>query len=144
MACPFRLAAFQHGRRNDVFLIVVAAFLVLLVGMLFAIPVAMPDPGIKDRSAAKFSRWAYLRSPAAIVLEILFFVYVGTESAIGIWLASYAKRANGTQTAERMTAPSYFYGALFLGRVTAPLILKRVPDSTYARLSALASNTNQN
>jgi len=119
------------------FLLGVAVVLVLLVVILLAIPVTMPDASIENTSLPKSSRLAYLLTPAAIVLEILFFVYVGTESSIGIWLASYARRVSGAQTAEWITAPSYFYGALLLGRVTAPMILKRIPDATYARLSAL-------
>ena len=137
VACPFLLASFQHGRPVVMFLLGVAVVLVLLVVILLAIPVTMPDASIENTSLPKSSRLAYLLTPAAIVLEILFFVYVGTESSIGIWLASYARRVSGAQTAEWITAPSYFYGALLLGRVTAPMILKRIPDATYARLSAL-------
>ena len=35
---------------------------------------------------------AVLAMPTAVVLGVLFFVYVGTENAVGGWLASYAKR----------------------------------------------------
>ena len=137
VACPFLLAFFHHGRPVVMFLIGIAAVLLLLVVTLLALPVTMPDTIKESTPLPKSSRLAYLLTPTAIVLEILFFVYVGTETSIGIWLASYAKRVTNTQGADWITAPSYFYGALLLGRVTAPIILKRISDAIYARLSAL-------
>jgi MFS transporter, FHS family, glucose/mannose:H+ symporter len=137
VACPFLLAAFQREHRTDMLLGGVAAALVLLVATLFAVPINLPDASTPGPSPSKFSRLEYLRTHAAIVLAILFFFYVGTESAVGIWLASYAGRISGTRSAEWITAPSYFYGALLLGRIIAPPILKRVSDTRYARFSAL-------
>lgn len=137
MICPFLLAVFRHGRQDATFLVSLAAVLVLLVVVLLTVPIAMPQPNEEHPRQAQHSRLRYLLAPTAIVLEILFFVYVGTESSIGIWLASYAKRISGTQSSEWITAPSYFYGALLLGRLAAPIILRRLSDVVYARLSAV-------
>jgi FHS family glucose/mannose:H+ symporter-like MFS transporter len=63
-----------------------------------------------------------------MVLGALFFIYVGTENALGAWLASYAKRVSVIHGRGWITVPSYFYGALLLGRVLAPLTLRQISD----------------
>ncbi len=137
VACPFLLAAFQRGSGTAMFLSTLAAVLILLVVALFVVPVSLPVETGVTMVPSNYSLLRYLRTPTAIVLAVLFFVYVGTESSVGVWLASYAQRVSGTQSTEWITAPSYFYGALLLGRVAAPAILRRISDVTYARLSAV-------
>jgi fucose permease len=62
----------------------------------------------------------------------LFFIYVGTESSIGGWVASYARRIDtGSGTFWALT-PSFFWGALLLGRALAPALLRRVRETTLA------------
>ena len=78
----------------------------------------------------------YLRTPTAVLLGTLFFAYIGTESSFGLWLASYAKRASDAGGIWWATVPSYFYGALLVGRLAAPLVLKEIPDTKLARLGA--------
>jgi MFS transporter, FHS family, glucose/mannose:H+ symporter len=134
MACPFLLAPFQHTGRVTIFFYSVAAF-VLVVSLLLA-GVSLPRAQQSDNaSTGAQPLLQMLLTPTAIVLGILFFVYVGTENAVGGWLASYAKRimnANGTLW---VTTPSYFYGGLLAGRALAPLLLKRVPEIHVVRLS---------
>ncbi len=72
-----------------------------------------------------------------LIFGALFFVYVGTESALGAWLASYAKRSIGVQGGGWITVPAYFYAALLFGRLAAPWSLKRISDVTQARLGAV-------
>jgi fucose permease len=74
-------------------------------------------------------------TPAAIVLGVLFFVYVGTENAVGGWLASYAKRLVDHGGTIWVMTPSFFYGGLLAGRALAPLFLKRVGEVRLVRLS---------
>jgi len=71
----------------------------------------------------------------AIVLGTLFFVYVGTENAIGGWLASYAKRLVDQPGTIWVTTPSYFYGGLLTGRALAPVFLRSIPEVRLVRLS---------
>ncbi len=68
-----------------------------------------------------------------MVLGAIFFIYVGTENALGTWLASYAQRVSAISSSGWITVPSYFYGALLLGRVVAPLTLRQVSDVRQAR-----------
>lgn len=137
VACPFLLAAFQLGDHINSLLFVVAGFFGLLIIGLLMLPVEMPDVGPRWASLQKDTFHQALRSPIAFVLGALFFVYVGTESAFGAWLASYAKRIIATQSHAWVTVPSYFYGALLIGRLTAPLTLRRLSGITQARWGAV-------
>ncbi|MGC2196129.1 MAG: hypothetical protein WA628_15770, partial [Terriglobales bacterium] len=76
-----------------------------------------------------------LRTPAAIALGVLFFVYVGTENAMGGWLASYAKRLTDSSGTIWVTVPSFFYAGLLAGRALAPVMLRRVAEVQLARAS---------
>src|SRR5258705_334266 len=134
MACPFLLAPFQHAGRVTMFFYSVAAF--VLVASLLLARVNLPQAHQSDgASASAQPLLQMLLTPTAIVLGILFFVYVGTENAVGGWLASYAKRmmnANGTLW---VTTPSYFYGGLLAGRALAPLFLKGNSEIRTVQLS---------
>ena len=72
-----------------------------------------------------------------IALAALFFIYVAVENGIGIWAAEYAKRlANGISGMTTL-APMFFYLGLTSGRLTAPLVLMRLPERKIV-LGALA------
>lgn len=134
MAAPFLLAPFQRAGRITMFFYSVAAF-VLLVSLLLA-RVSLPRAQRShDASAAAQPLLQMMLTPAAIVLGILFFVYVGTENAVGGWLASYAKRLMHSAGAIWVTTPSYFYGGLLAGRALAPVFLKKIPEVPLVRLS---------
>jgi FHS family glucose/mannose:H+ symporter-like MFS transporter len=58
-----------------------------------------------------------------IALATLFFMYVGTETSIGVWSAEYSRRiANGISNTTTL-APMFFYAGLTSGRGLAPLVL---------------------
>jgi FHS family glucose/mannose:H+ symporter-like MFS transporter len=134
VACPFLVGYFQRSGRTSTFLYVLGPC-ILLMGLLLAgarlpRPVAAEVPAARDiRSLASM-----LRRPAAIALAMLFFVYVGTENAVGGWLASYAKRLLDSPAAGWATTPSYFYGALLAGRLFVPILLRRISELKTARL----------
>jgi FHS family glucose/mannose:H+ symporter-like MFS transporter len=145
VACPFLLAAFQHRGRTNCFLYGIAGLLALVTVTLFVIPTDLPEPRREGDSAPWRSWIRYLWTPAAVVLGAIFFIYVGTENALGAWLASYAKRVSAIPSSAWITVPSYFYGALLLGRVLAPLTLRQVSDvkqaCTGAVLAMIGSGT---
>ncbi|PYT73138.1 MAG: hypothetical protein DMG39_07485 [Acidobacteria bacterium] len=72
-----------------------------------------------------------------LALAALFFIYVATETSIGIWAAEYAKRLARGITGITTLAPMFFYAGLTSGRVTAPLVLRRASERKIV-LSALA------
>ena len=64
-----------------------------------------------------------------LILGILFFSYVGTENAVGGWIASYAQRSStGAGSLWTMT-PAFFWGALLCGRAIAPRLLRRMDET---------------
>jgi MFS transporter, FHS family, glucose/mannose:H+ symporter len=138
VGCPFMLAPFQRVERTSMFLVVLGAAIALLAACMAG--VSLPRPG-KSRGEAPTNSQARIRlmqSHTAIALGFLFFLYVGTESAVGGWLASYAKRIADAGTLWVAT-PSFFYGALLLGRAVAPIALRHMTDLKLARLALATS-----
>jgi fucose permease len=132
--CPFLLAfTLAHGG--------VAAFLFLLFGAFAVLTLAfllVPIPRTDAELDPTTSRAAgHLRIALMVLFAALFFLYVGTESALGSWLATYAKRSGSQDSSGWMTVPAYFYGALLLGRLAAAWTLKRISALTQARLASL-------
>jgi MFS transporter, FHS family, glucose/mannose:H+ symporter len=133
VACPFLLAAFQRSGPIATFFYAVGVCLLLAAAALAGVSLPHPNKTEGQSATPTQSLANLLRTPAAIALGTLFFVYVGTENAVGGWLASYAKRIGDGAGTMWVTTPSFFYGALLLGRAVAPLVLRRVPELTLAR-----------
>jgi FHS family glucose/mannose:H+ symporter-like MFS transporter len=131
VGCPFVLAALQRSQHGQLFLYGMAGSLVLLTICFFLIPFTS---GSRPRAATRPTKVppAIWKSRLAVVLAVLFFLYVGTEVSLGGWVATYARRIEiGSQTFWAMT-PSFFWGALLLGRATAPVLLRHVRDTRLA------------
>jgi MFS transporter, FHS family, glucose/mannose:H+ symporter len=135
VACPFLLAPFQRAGKVSTFFLALAGF-VFLVALSLAW-VKLPEAIATNTSASQPSTplLGLLVKPTAIVLGTLFFVYVGTENAVGGWLASYAKRLADHPGTIWVTTPSYFYGGLLAGRALAPVLLRRVSEVRLVRTS---------
>src|SRR3970040_401580 len=69
------------------------------------------------------------RSRFLPILGLLFFLYVGTESALGGWVAFYAKSLSPTPGTVWLITPSFFWGALLLGRARAAAVLRHVAEA---------------
>jgi len=134
MACPFLVAAFQGAHRLQVFLFLAAGSVGVLMLAMIMTPSGMPQPDAHPTQVR--SRLRYLCTSTAVLLAALFFVYIGTESSFGLWLATYAKRSSDVGGVWWATVPSYFYGALLIGRLAAPLALKEISDINLARFGA--------
>jgi MFS transporter, FHS family, glucose/mannose:H+ symporter len=132
VACPFLLVPFHRAGHLAWFFYSLAAF----VGLVTVLLARMELPGAAAKEVGSPS-WQVLaellRSPAAIALAALFFVYVGIENSVGGWLASYAKRTAGNAGAMWEIAPSFFYVGLLAGRGLAPLLLRKVSETKMVR-----------
>lgn len=74
---------------------------------------------------------------------VLFFLYCGTESAIGGWAAALAKRIESKTGNLWELAPMFFWAGLLIGRALGPFVLHRVAERTVLFLGltlAIASN----
>ncbi len=72
------------------------------------------------------NRW--LHRKLSVLLGLMFFLYVGTENAIGGWTATYARRMDLTSGTTWMLIPSLFWIALLAGRGLAPMVLRRISE----------------
>lgn len=136
--CPFLVGALipTVGLRN--FSLLLAAFSLAFIALHSSFRAAPAQAG-RPRATRPLQDWlAHLRLPRAVPLLLLFFLYVGTEVALGGWVATYEKRmpAIASGNWERgifdqlgisltlMIAPSIFYASLLFGRGVAPLALR--------------------
>jgi len=71
------------------------------------------------------SRHAGSRRAFIVLITILIFFYVGSETGIGGWVTTYATRLNLLSASTIGLAQSTFYGALLIGRLIAPLVLRK-------------------
>ena len=130
VACPFMVGLSQKSGQTTRFLYLLSGCICLVAVLLAGVRLPRPreDPA---RQTSPQSLGKLLRSPCALALGALFFLYVGSENAVGGWLAAYAKRL--VESSGWVTAPSYFYGALLLGRVIVPSAFDRVSELKLAR-----------
>ena len=142
VAGPPLIAAFVRDGRLLPPLIGLAALLfgvaILIVRRLLAdswLGPHQPKPYKKD--PARFGRsalhaWA---SPYALLTGGLIFIYVGTETATGGWIASYAQRLDASASGLGMMTPSFFWAGLLIGRAAAPAVLRRLSEAAVVLIS---------
>ncbi|MBZ5527354.1 MAG: MFS transporter [Acidobacteriia bacterium] len=93
-------------------------------------------------SVAEIPRQGHSPAPGPasfIFLGLLFFLYVGSENALGGWVASHAQRIGGGSL--WLLTPSLFWGGLLLGRALLPAALRVARDSEILLASLLLSAT---
>jgi MFS transporter, FHS family, glucose/mannose:H+ symporter len=76
-----------------------------------------------DRTAAMFS--------------LLFFLYVGAETAVGGWVATYARRASVSSGAAWILTPAFFWAGMMVGRGLGTLALRHVPERPVMQTGSL-------
>lgn len=131
MSSPFLVALGLRARRPALFLFgLAAALLVLLV--VFLGSRFVPDVHVGDKADAS-ARGPWWKSRILPLICALFFIYVGTETAFGNWAAMYARRIAPDHRSLATIAPAFFWGALLLGRASAPFALKFHRDTAVAR-----------
>jgi FHS family Na+ dependent glucose MFS transporter 1 len=131
MSSPFLIAFTQKAHRPSLFLYGTAAALTLLL-LALAFSRFSPDTRVHvSRSSGTTSFWA---SPMLPVICLLFFIYVGTETSFGGWVATYAHRVVPSERTFWAVTPSFYWGSLLAGRTLAALALRFKPAVTIARI----------
>jgi fucose permease len=134
MCGPLINAAVQRVHHTAIFLYVLAASLVLLAIALFQVRFIADQrrrPASSEPVVAGKLNWSLI-----VLVGAMFFLYVGTENAVGGWLASYAHRISPAATFWA-TVPAFFYGPMLVGRTLAPLLLRRVREVKVAAAGAV-------
>lgn len=67
-------------------------------------------------------------SPYALLTGLLIFIYVGIETSVGGWLASYTQRLGSSAQRFWAITPFLFWSGLLVGRAAAPAVLKKISD----------------
>ncbi len=109
MLCPFIIAAAQRSHHTSHFLYGMSAALVALaICMSFVRFTAdKKHPSTDIASSVSANIW----SGRVILVAALFFVYVGTETSVGGWIASYARRIDPDAKTLWTIMPSVFLGS---------------------------------
>jgi MFS transporter, FHS family, glucose/mannose:H+ symporter len=139
VACPFLVAAAAKNHRIPLLLALVAGFAVLVATGIAVMPSYIVEPfATKDVSQTKEAaiRW---KQGIILMFGALFFLYVGIENSFGGWIASYAKSLGNLTPALALMTPSFFYGAMMLGRWLAPLLLRTIDEIRLAQAGLLVA-----
>jgi MFS transporter, FHS family, glucose/mannose:H+ symporter len=132
VGCPFVVAALQRSQRTSLLLLGMTLCLALVAISLGSIHLPVDAKRNSPKASATEANNKIWKSRLVPVLGALFFIYVGTESSIGGWVASYARRIDAGSGTFWALTPSFFWGALLLGRAMAPVFLRRVRETTLA------------
>jgi FHS family glucose/mannose:H+ symporter-like MFS transporter len=127
------------------FIITVAAFMAVCALLIAALEIEPPGH-FDDKSSFErdrqdqvlasglanenvgFAASRKILSPAAFALALLFFLYVGTETAIGGWVAAYANRVEAMSAMKSALTPAFFWSGLMTGRALAPALLRTIAE----------------
>jgi FHS family glucose/mannose:H+ symporter-like MFS transporter len=130
VGCPFVVAALQRSQRSSLLLFGMAVCLTIVAIALGSI--RLPADAKRNSANNAVLDKKVWKSRFVPVLGALFFIYVGTESSIGGWVASYAHRIDLNASNFWALTPSFFWGALLLGRALAPVMLRHARETTLA------------
>jgi MFS transporter, FHS family, glucose/mannose:H+ symporter len=130
MSSPFLVAIAQREHHSAYFLYgTAAALLVLLVALLLTRFV----PDTHAHAEAQMGSKSFWSNSALPLICALFFIYVGTETSFGAWIATYARRVDSRARVLATVTPSFYWGALLVGRALAPVALRFRSAVTIAR-----------
>ncbi|HYW66612.1 MAG TPA: MFS transporter [Candidatus Dormibacteraeota bacterium] len=124
--CPFLIAALLPSIGLRGFTASLAGFALIFSALYFARPRTAREHASRLPGSSPRAWFAQLRQVSAVPLLLLFFLYVGVESALGGWVAAYEKRMPGMVSSTWALAPLFFYLFLLIGRGFAPLVLRRL------------------
>lgn len=137
VACPFLIATGLHFMPLTRLLPALAVLPLLFAIRFASLPTLAPSHAAGD-SAPEVPLEAW-RPFAFWLMAILAFFYVGTETALGGWIASYAQAFGSVSTNAAALAPSAFWAGLLLGRGLAPQVLSRHREQTIFTLGLLTA-----
>ena len=129
MSSGYLVEIARRAHRPAFFLYGTAAALMLLLGAL-ALSRFVPDSHAK--TVAESGETSLWKRPILLLICALFYIYVGTETSFGGWIATYAGRVDPKAQA-MASITSFYWGALLVGRGLAPLFLRFHRATTIAR-----------
>jgi FHS family glucose/mannose:H+ symporter-like MFS transporter len=135
VACPWLAIAMHSSLSPRGFLLTVAAGAGAMA--LWLAFMTFPQSSAESFSAAK-PRHAGTRIGKFVSLATLFFLYVGTEASLVGWIAAYTQRSDTPGSLAWLAMPSLFWAPFLAGRGLAPLVMRRLNETTVVRGGLLA------
>lgn len=132
MSSPLVIAAALRAHQITAFFYGLAGSLALLVFALVSVRFAADE--IRHALPVHTRSGAAWNVKLNVLIGAMFLIYVGSETALGGWVASYAQRIASASFWDMM--PAFFYGTLLFGRVCAPLVLRSVREVKVAAMGA--------
>jgi len=131
MGCPVLFAVAQKAGHAALFLYGAAVVAVVLAILLLSIHFPA-DVRSESATLVANARPVKVKVHFVALFAGLFFVYVGIETCVGGWVASFAHRIVPESLSFWTLTPSFFWGALLAGRLLAPLALQRTNETRVA------------
>ncbi len=122
--CSVLVAWAQRHQLIPVFLGAVSVFLVLLAVSVHN----LPFPAAVKSTGPTIAWRKICQDPTLWLFAAVFFLYPGAETAVGGWIGSYVARMGSRGAAMGPMMPAFFWSALMLGRASAGLTLKHLPE----------------
>ena len=136
VACPFIFKFFASPRAFLQALVVIGGVAVA-VGVAFAashVDSVQHDtpsmPAAQKQNGSRFDR-------ADAIFSLLFFLYVGAETAAGGWLATYSRRVATSAGTAWIVTPAFFWAGMMMGRGLGTLSLRRLPERLVVQTGSL-------
>jgi len=139
VSCPFLIGAFTRSHHIALLMYLLATVMILLSIAIASMKFPARESsgvGTENDVAAGNVPW---KNRYIVILVLLFFLYVGAENSVGGWVASYAKRVVAQPGGFWVMVPSFYYGAMLVGRGLASVVLRRVEELTFARAGLLVA-----
>jgi fucose permease len=137
---PLATLATRTGQVTPILYIVGAICAVIAILLL---RMAFGKPRDTDNSVSTASAEGTGGIGAAILLGVLFFVYVGTEVGTSYWAPTHAQRAATWSSNTWMLTPMFFFAGLLGGRGIAAAILLRLKEVSVAVTGILLAATGE-
>ena len=128
IACGPLVMLAERTHMLSKFLMGVSIFIAICALLLAAWEIEPRGNLSSERSDAGPAIPLKLLSAPAIALGALFFFYVGTETAVGGWVAAYANRVEEISAMMSALTPAFFWGGLMTGRALAPIFLRAMAE----------------
>lgn len=114
-------------------------------GVFGAVITLLSRGGRPDRARTRLNQVSPLRPSVFVLFSVLLFLYVGSETSIFGWIATYANRYDGLDPGSSGLLVSAFWIAIVFGRGLTPLLVRRASEfavlasGTIAALCGIAS-----
>jgi len=114
-------------------LLVLLESIALFLALLTIATYSLPFPAARKSTHVPIPWREILRSPVTWLFACVFFLYPGTETAVGGWIGSYATRMGALGASIGAMMPALFLAALTAGRGVGGWLLRHVSEQQVLR-----------